>query len=90
MGVIEFNADGSFYGGPVGTNPSQTYTYDGAYTVSGSTFQLLYSCGLGCNGAGTFNLQAQPGGATVMLTETFTACTGSRQTLANSVVLTRR
>jgi hypothetical protein len=62
-GVIEFDGDGSYYGGPSGTDLSQSYTYDGAYSyypdvnVSGSVFRLLNSCGDGCNGSAVFSLQ---------------------------------
>lgn len=63
-GVIEFDADGSYYGGPIGTDLSNSYTYDGAYSyypdagnVSSSVFRLLNSCGDGCNGSAAFSLQ---------------------------------
>jgi hypothetical protein len=55
VGVIEFGADGAYYGGPLGTNLDTTYVYDGSYDLgSGSSpesasFQLSYSCGDGCN-----------------------------------------
>ena len=96
MGVIEFNADGSYYGGPVGSDFSQTYAYDGAYRVSpggidwGPMFDLIYSCGDGCNGNGTFDLQFQNGCATAILTERTTACTGNRVAVAGNVVLIRQ
>jgi hypothetical protein len=89
-GVIEFNPDASYYGGPVGTDLSPSYAYDGSYAVSGSTFHLIFSCGDGCNGEGFFDMQFQSACATAILNETITACTGTRLTLAGTVVLTRQ
>ena len=90
MGTIEFDDDGSYYGGAAGTDLSKTYVYDGAYSVSGSTFNLLFSCGDGCNGSGTFDLQFQSCCAVAILNERTTQCTGSRLVVAGTVVLTRR
>lgn len=90
-GVIEFDPDGAYYGGPPGTDLSQTYVYDGMYSVSGSTFYLIYSCGDGsCVGSGTFAMQFQAGCSVVMLHEQQTQCTGNRTSVAGDVILTRQ
>jgi hypothetical protein len=89
-GVIEFKGDGSYYGGPVGTDLSQTYAYDGAYSVSGQEFKLIYSCGDGsCFGAGWFSMEFRNGCSVAILHESATECTGNRTVVAGDVVLTR-
>jgi hypothetical protein len=89
--VIEFGADGAYYGGPTGTDLTQTYVYDGAYSVSGSKFNLIFSCGDGsCTGGGTFDLQFQSDCAVAILNEEGTQCTGNRTAVAGNVVLIRR
>jgi len=90
MGIIEFDADGTYYGGPLAIDLSQTYAYDGAYTVSGSTFNLLFSCGDGCNGSGTFGVEFQSNCSLAVLNESITECTGNRKVVAGKVVLTRQ
>jgi hypothetical protein len=90
MGLIEFEPDGAYYGGPPGIDLSEAYVYDGAYRVSGATFELLFSCGDGCNGSGTFNVEFQSGCSLAVLTESVTMCTGNRNVLAGKVVLTRQ
>jgi hypothetical protein len=90
LGVIQFDADGAYYGGPPGTDLSQTYAYDGSYSVAGSTFTLAFSCGDGCNGSGTFDMQFQNDCAVAILNERLTQCTGNRIAVAGNVVLTRR
>jgi hypothetical protein len=92
-GVIEFTDVGSYYGGPSGTDLSKTYAYDGAYEFAGTgskgTFKLVFSCGDGCNGGGTFDVEFKAGCAFAILTENLTTCTGNRIAVAGNVVLTR-
>jgi hypothetical protein len=92
VGAIEFTPEGAYYGGPTGTDLSRMYAYDGAWSMSegGSRFQLIYSCGDGCNGDGTFDVQFLSNCAVAILTERFTACTGTRIVVAGNVVLTRK
>jgi hypothetical protein len=100
-GVVEIDADGSYYGGPAGTDLTQTFTFDGAYTVgvgaygvgndAGLPFHLLYSCGDGtCVGDGMFQVQFLNGCSVAQLTEVVTACTGNRTSIAGEVILTRQ
>jgi hypothetical protein len=89
-GTIEFDANGAYYGGPLGADITQSYTYDGAYSVSGSTFNLLYSCGDGCFGSGVFSMQFNAACTLLILTESLTQCTGSRTAVAGTVILTRQ
>ena len=89
-GVIELNADGSYYGGPVGTDLSQSYSYDGAYVVEGSTFNLISSCGDGCAGSGVFDLSFQNGCALAFLGERASECTGARGVIEGMVALARQ
>jgi hypothetical protein len=89
-GLVQFRADGSYYGGPTGVDLTQTYTYDGEYSVSGSTFNLVFSCGDGtCTGSGSFDMQFQGDCAAATLTERSTECTGNRTAVAGNVSLTR-
>jgi hypothetical protein len=89
-GFIQFRADGSYYGGTSGVVLTQTYGYDGEYNVSGSTFNLVFSCGDGtCTGSGTFDMQFQSDCAAATLTERSTECTGNRTAVAGSVALAR-
>jgi hypothetical protein len=67
---------------------SQTYDYDGSYSVSGSTFNLNFSCGDGCVGAGHFDMAFQNNCAIAVLTETTSECTGNRWAVAGTVILT--
>jgi hypothetical protein len=95
VGVIEFDADGSYYGGPIGTDLSQTYSYNGAYSYNASgpastVFHLLGSCGDGCSGEGYFSLTFQNGCASANLHESETRCTGDRIVVAGDVMLTRQ
>ena len=91
IGLIQFRSDGSYYGGPTGVDLTQAYTYDGEYAVSGSTFELIFSCGDGtCVGAGTFTMAFQSNCALAMLTESLTQCTGNRTAVAGQVVLIRQ
>ena len=88
-GVVQFRADGSYYGGATGIDLTQTYDYDGQYAVSGSTFNLISSCGDGtCSGSGMFDMQFQNNCATATLTEQITECTGNRTAVAGDVALT--
>ena len=89
-GTIEFDANGGYYGGPLGADVTQSYAYDGAYSVSGSTFNLIESCGDGCVGSGMFSMQFNAGCALLILTETSTQCTGNRTAVAGTVILTRQ
>jgi hypothetical protein len=89
-GLIQFRADGSYYGGATGADLTQSYEYDGEYSVSGSTFNLVFSCGDGtCTGSGTFDMEFQSDCAAATLTERYTGCTGNRTAVAGSVALTR-
>jgi hypothetical protein len=89
-GLIQFGADGSYYGGATGVDLTQAYAYDGEYSVSGSTFNLVFSCGDGtCTGSGTFDMQFQSDCSAATLTERSTECTGNRTAVAGSVALTR-
>ena len=88
---MEFDADGSYYGGPIGTDLSQTYSYSGAYSYDANgPFHLLDSCGDGCSGEGFFNLAFQNACATATLDETMTHCTGNRIAVAGNIMLTRQ
>jgi hypothetical protein len=89
-GVIEFDNEGRYYGGPTGTDLSQTYAYDGAYQAGPTSFTLVFSCGDGCAGGGAFSLQFQNGCAIALLNEMITDCTGNRIVVAGDVVLTRQ
>jgi hypothetical protein len=89
-GIIELDADGAYYGGPMGIDLNTTFAYDGSYTLpNDTTLELSYSCGDGCNGSGTFALQFQSNCAVAMLDERQTQCTGNRIAFAGKVVLTR-
>ncbi len=95
-GVVLIGPAGGYYGGPPGTDLTQTYAFDGAYAVDdgaydagGPTFHLLYSCGDGtCTGEGVFQVQFRSGCNVVELTELATACTGNRTAIAGHVILT--
>jgi hypothetical protein len=95
-GVLLIDSEGSYYGGPPGTDLTQTYAFDGAYAVDdgeydagGPTFHLLHSCGDGtCAGEGVFQVQFRSGCNVIELTELVTACTGNRTAIAGHVILT--
>ncbi|HTQ47155.1 MAG TPA: hypothetical protein VMI75_30580 [Polyangiaceae bacterium] len=97
-GVVLIDPEGGYYGGPTGTDLTQTYAFDGAYAVDdgahdagGPTFHLLHSCGDGtCSGEGVFQVQFRSGCDVVELTELVTACTGDRTAIAGHLVLTVR
>jgi len=91
--LIAFNADGSFYGGPPGTDLSQTYTFDGQYRMDPSTsntLDVLTSCGLNCGFDGTFTTQFQNNCSFLKLHTVIDNCTGGRQYLRDSPTLTRQ
>ncbi len=96
--TIEFDSDGSYYGGPVGTDPARAYAFDGAYSVTSPgpdagtpQFNLIYSCGDGtCVGSGTFTMQFNTACSLLVLKEQTTECTGNRTAVAGTVVLTRQ
>jgi hypothetical protein len=95
-GVVLIGPEGGYYGGPPGTDLTQTYAFDGAYAVDdgahdagGPTFHLLRSCGDGtCAGEGVFQVQFRNGCNVVELRELVTACTGNRTAIAGHVTLT--
>jgi hypothetical protein len=90
-GVIQLDADGAYYGGPIGTDLTQTYAYDGAYSLGDGKFNLIYSCGDGtCVGSGWFALEFRSNCSVAILREESTWCTGDRTAVAGDVVLTRQ
>jgi hypothetical protein len=97
--AIEFTAAGTFYGGPKGTDPSQTYTFDGQYSIVQTDteggppvgdLEIGVSCGLGCAGSGSFTVQFQENCSFLTLNNDFDSCTGSRMFLTDTALLTRQ
>jgi hypothetical protein len=75
---------------PTSVVPASTARSPDPYSVSGSTFNLLFSCGDGCNGSGMFDMQFQSCCDVAILNEQTTQCTGNRLAVAGTVVLTRQ
>jgi hypothetical protein len=89
--LIEFDTEGAFYGGPQGTDLSQTYTFDGPYRIeNATTVHVLTSCGLDCGFDAAFKMQFSNSCSSLKLIETFDNCTGARKLLRETPVMTRQ